>query len=498
MNNTNNFNKTNNQKPGILRAKFISIILTAILATTLPIVGKKSLKTSQTYFLARPLYHNMPARQTLWTPIINDDCNACENGVKTHVCGTIQAVALYQKSLCDSNKDVAGYFLFKCKNCLTVKGDNAISNITQRDIRAEWIGLPADFSGDFCINPKQKQEGFMLEYSQKLRRFSSHKLFKNLYINVIMPFVWVKNQTNLTGNTQIIQAFNQESWQFAKISDHEQSSHGLAEIRASIGATLYNQDDFLVATETFGIIPLKKYKYPHYLFMPIVGTNNKLGFGTNLRFDLPLQEYYADYKAILYFCIEGQYYLKDTQRRTLDLRHNPWSRYLLYQNQYSGEIVQGVNILTPWVIVNPYCFVELDAGVRFEFGGLNFELGYNFWSNGREKLELNENCCQKTEFVFQNYGISGSAPLTSASNSTINNLAPNDSSFVTLMASDLDLTSGGSRGAQVNKFYGFLGYRTATHRLLTLFAGLGGSIEVPDSNTAFKQAAGWFKLGLEF
>ena len=432
----------------------------------------------------------MPARQTLWTQIINDQCD--------HDFGTFQAVGLYQKSLSDSGKSVAGYFLFNCKNSLTVKGDDAIDNITQRDVRAEWIGLPSNFEGKFSINPEQKQSGFLLEYSQKLRRFTSHKFFKNIYINLSLPFVWVKNNTNLTGNQEIINAFNQKTWLFSKISNHEQKSHGVAEIRGSIGTTIYNEDDFLVATETIAIIPLKKYKCPDYLLTPIVGTNAKLGFATNLRFDLPLHEYCSSYKAIVFFCIEGQYYLKDKQRRTLDLRHKPWSRYMLYQNQYSGEIVPGVNILSPWVIVNPYCFVEIDTGLRFEIKGFNFELGYNFWSNGREKIELEANCCQKTDFVFQNYGISGNLPLTSASNSTINNQAPKDSSFVTLMPTDLDFQSGGTRGAEVNKFYAFWGYKTETCKPVSFFSGIGGSIEVPDSNTAFKQVTCWFKLGCEF
>ncbi len=47
---------------------------------------------------------------------------------------------------------------------MLVSGDDNSNDQYIRDIRAEWLQLPANFKGTMSIVPYQRQEGVILEY----------------------------------------------------------------------------------------------------------------------------------------------------------------------------------------------------------------------------------------------------------------------------------------------------------------------------------------------
>ncbi|MCK5632903.1 hypothetical protein KAH94_04090, partial [bacterium] len=142
--------------------------------------------TSQSFMFTRPIAQAMVGKHFAWHNLIHD-----RHG---NMLAALQFIALYQESM--HHEKTAQYFLFGQKNCLKVAGDNApdVSHIKNsdadlqailreraisksRDIRAEWLGLPSDFSGGLTLDPKQQQAGIMFEYNQRLKKFFDFSFF---------------------------------------------------------------------------------------------------------------------------------------------------------------------------------------------------------------------------------------------------------------------------------------------------------------------------------
>lgn len=442
------------------------------------------LRTSQTFMYTRPISYNKAAMNIL-------------RGAPG-----IEISTTYQESIhCQKTNK---YFLMNCQNELSVIGDQlltpSLASDLQRDIRAEWLGLPASFSGKLSVRPHQKQGGLLVSLSAPLKNFISWDFVNTWAIGIYLPIMWVHNNLNLIDRTissdtpqTIAQALDQPSYAFGRMARKNMERVGASDFQIFISTTWLDHNDFYIAAYTGFNAPLMKPKKPHYIFTPTIGSNGHWALTNGLIFEFPI---IADdtNNLIVFLNLENNYYLHNHQIRTFDLRHKEWSRYMLFRRVGSNDAVPGVNVLSQCVRVNPYDTFDLATGLRFIRNNLLIELGYALWAHPKERICFLKPYCGGRPFSFVNYGIAGSAPFSSASNSTISTLAAPDSSFVTIKPSDINRSSGASRGLFTNKVQVALGYWTEGESGIKL----GGFYEIPNNNGALKLWGVWLDGGVRF
>lgn len=306
----------------------------------------KKFTTSRSFLFYRPIYQNVAAVESLWHNIVHQ---------KEDLSLGMQAIGLYHKSL-DRDR-IGNYFLLNCKNCITIKGDNT-SGAIDRDIRAEFFGLPSNYDGTFSLHPKQEQACGIIEYCQSLSSIYKCDLTRNRWFSIRMPLQWVKNSLNpsqsiinsgitnintvsnanfcnLSCNTTLsscnnttlvqnqptnfIEAMNQPDITNSRIYSGNKDKFGLAEIRLSLGSTILDHNDFHFSYYSTFVIPTAHKQRPEFLFNPFLGVNGHFGLGGAVRLELPLHECDSNYKALFFLHLEGIYYFHSTECRTFDL-----------------------------------------------------------------------------------------------------------------------------------------------------------------------------------
>lgn len=458
-------------------------------------------KTSETFFFTRPLFHALFAQQYLWNDIINGDLTAGNS--------SSQLLYMYQKSTPFS--PTAGYFLLDCQPCISIRGDGVLSPslqipaASQRNVRAEWLNLSTDFDGTLCLCPAQEEQGVFFEYNYNMSELFGFSLFQGWWFDFFMPFIWMKNNIHPRGQEELLAALDNPTWCGARITAKDLKKMGVPEIRFTLGTTLYNHNDFVLAYYTGLAVPTVN-KYPStYLFSPLLGVNGHIAFVNGLTMELPLWSNcsYSDIRILLN--AKNDWYLAHHQTRTFDLWNKPWSRYMQYRKQGEAETISGVNLFTYDVEVHPNNMFELAAALRGRFGGFYGEIGYSLWGHGDERIEFPEKKCATRLSRLEQYGIAGDTVMTdqgpyysSASESTISTLV-NDpvDIFVTLKPRDIYLCSANGRGGIVNRANITFGYAGETDSIVAL-AAIGGYIEYPLNNTLLRNRGLWGKICLNF
>jgi hypothetical protein len=449
-------------------------------------------KTGHSFMFTRPLNQQTSTFQTLWHNIVYEKSAEKKSG--------LQIIGAYQQSIpCDADKR---YFLLDCKHELFVSGDNNTTDLTTRDIRAEWLGLPGNFKGNFTICPQQKQGGIILEYNHSLASLTDSDFFNGLWIGIIAPLITIENRTNLTQYdikntstatpTDLTQAFCQKDWMYGKFCNRPQKSTQLAELRLAFGHAFVAENNFLFASYTHLSIPTVNAQCAEFLFNAAPGNNGHLGIGggVNIQF-VTNRENSSPFDFCFFLNLDATFFARDTQHRTFDLIKKPWSRYLLLIHKDNpSRVIPGVNVLTREVRVRPYGFADFSTGLRIKNEHIEFELGYNLWGHTAERLEL---LCP----FPHGYGIQGSTAAVTASGSTIKTLTANDSSFVEITESDLNMNSAAAQSVITHKMHLSLGLTRETEKVAS-FAGVGAFYELPQRNGALKLWGIWAKFGLGF
>ncbi len=452
-----------------------------------PIVDEKS---SQSFIFPRPVYHNLMSQlATGWVDLVyeKDHC----------MLASIEAVGVYQKS--SSLDKLKRYFLINHRDALVVKGDSA-PQPTLRDVRAEWVGLPANFSGTLQIDPRQTQASVWFEYNQDIKKFINCSFLDSLWVAISMPIQFVENDLGFTqanvqnsgpNNFDIIAAFSQGLWRFGKLNPKKEHRVGAAEINVKLGATFMAQKGFQIGYYSSIFVPLTGGQNPEFIFDPFLGNNRHFGFSVGVHFQLPLNDDTQCKLIAFFFDIENIYLIRNGQYRTLDLIDKPWSRFLLFNRTNGESNIPGVNVLTRKVTVRPFNMADLSTGFRFNIGKFDMEIAYNLWVHPDEKLDLHDR-----EFP-KDLGIAGTVPFTTASGSTINFRALNDPFFIPIDEFDLNLLSGAAQAAVVHRPSISVG-AILDRECYTVLFGFGAFIEFPQQNTAFNNAGVWGKIGASF
>lgn len=439
--------------------------------------------TSQMRMLYRPAYQNAAALWNWWSPIIVDK--------KGKSRAAAQGLVFYQKSLewCKTG----GYFGINCQSHLRVQGDNAPDN-RDRDIRAEWFNMPADTDTYLRLEPRQRQIAAVLEFNQDIASWIGHSFFAHFWFDVTASFSQVKNRLNpQSSSNTLLEQVGSPTLQHARICDCEFKRGGLAEAIISLGTTfLDNRDGFLLAMSAGIGLPGERRVKSEFIFDAGLGTNGHFTVPTTVIFGLPI--YVCDERGdLLEFVgtLQHRYYMSRNEWRTFDLNCNrQWSRYLLLRREGESQTIPATRVLTRYVEVKPHSFINVAASFVFSHNGIGAEAGYELWAHSDEEICHASQCCYPQHHALEEYGIAGSAANKSASRSTINWLAPDDTVFTTLKESDIDRNSGGAPSTGSHRLHAALSYQSEYN----ILGSLGGFFEWPQTNGCLKNWGCWGKI----
>ncbi len=469
---------------------------------------------AQSFMFTRPPNQHLSIEQALWYTIIHNK----EGILRT----AWNATPVYIQSI-DENK-TKRYFLFHGKDELLVAGDcNPCFLVENRDVRAEWLQLPSDYRGVLLINPRQQQGGIWLEAYQDIGKWTKLSFFEGTWVSVAAPLYAIENNMQLGQKFvfnqgtkppySIVDAFDQPDMRYAKITG-KRTNVEVAELNFKFGRTYLCHNNALVVYYSKMSLPTGQKQNAAYLFDPYVGNNGHAGFGTGVNFQFQLTRDTDRHILCMFINLEGTFYIRDHEHRTFDLRGKPWSRYMrLVQRDFPpGYTIPAANVLTQEVLVRPYNTVDFSTGLRAKTEPLDFELGFNIWGRGTERI-----LCAK-HFPEGKFGIAGVnsgydecittclQPAT-ASLSTIKCQAPNDMAcingvrqnvFIPIRECDLNLNSGAAQSSLNYKFHGFLGWHSGKEKKMEGFIGTGFFYDIPQKNSCLKLWGAWLKFGSAF
>ncbi len=471
---------------------FILLLLSA--ACSIPLFADEHRTySSRSFMFTKPAYYDIVMEQMLWHDVTYNK--------KGHVLGGMQFIPFYQRSM--STKRTSRYFLINKKTELLVSGDKNIADLPVRDVRAEWLGLSDTFQGTLAVNPKQEQFGFVLEYSQDLKKWLDVMFIRDMYISIIAPFCSTSNDLNLrqfnianpseTFPHDIIQAFNQPSWLYGKINPKTKRRTNLAELKILFGTSYESRDYLQVNYNSVLVIPIADKEHAEFLFDPVVGNNHHMGIGACLNIQALLNRDPSNVAFCFFLDLESTILIRNKQYRTFDLRGKPWSRFLLMNEQTGYEPrfeVPGVNLMTYKAVIKPFNVVDFAMGWRTKTKHVECEAGWGIWGHGYERIDHIKN-------FDKQFGIAGTKEGTTASNSTISQRAENDPEFVAITPFDLDLQSGANPGALNFRVFMSVGYINIQRCGDTIF-GAGWSIDLPYKNSTVQAWKAWLKIGGTF
>lgn len=475
--------------------KYLILLLFILLLP--PTIEAKRKVFARSFMYTKPGFYDVVMEQALWHDIAYNKKGSVRAG--------IQAIPFFQQSM--SLKKNARYFLIHGKDHLLVAGDETPFILT-RDVRAEWLGLPDNFSGILSVNPKQQQKGCMLEYHQDLNRWLDVMILRDMYITALLTISETHNsinlcQTNITNPSStfphnIIEAFNQPSWCFSRITNTKKRV-GVAELRIKIGSSYISEDSFQLNYYSVIAAPTGNKQNAKIMFEPVNGNNHHLGIGAGINIQAPLNRDLTDYALCFFLDLESVILIRNKQFRTYDLFGKPWSRFIQMNkpNIVDDPIdilettdLPGVNFMTQKITAKPFNVVDFALGWRMKTRLVEAEAGYGIWGHGNERTDLNQPFTQ----VF---GIAGSAPGKTASRSTIAQKAADDLDFVPIAKTDLNRQTGESFGGFTQRAFMSLGWinkGTTTDTVL----GLGASVDVPFHNSFLQLWKIWIKLSVTF
>jgi hypothetical protein len=201
--------------------------------------------------------------------------------------------------------------------------------------------------------------------------------------------------------------------------------------------------------------------------------------------------------AQAFIAFEHHYYLERDQTRVFDLYNKPWSRYLPVRRYGEEKTIPATNILTRRTTVRPGGFSDLAIGFALTKNTAEFEVGYALWAHHHERINWPEKPdCDKRQDPLETYAIAGTDSQHSASKSTIEQRALDDTTFTPIGASQIDLFSGISRGVLVHRIFANASYKGKYYNG-NMILGLGATLDFPRENSALSTAAIWLKFGIQ-
>lgn len=496
---------------------------------------------SHTFLTIRPPFQmSMPEKITNW----RDRALARDCGFG----GAFQFVGFGGRSTHSS--DLGQYFMFCQKNTLVVAGSGAadfVANPCDRDVEAIHFniqpegpaGEPNTFRSEITFSPRQTFGGVGIDWKQYLHGRDACE--KKWWLEISTPIMQVKNDVRLKenvtnaitptidSNADMVEAFKGQkgffnrnlqplgagtegvltgsAWQYGKICG-SQSRARAADIEVKIGYD-YLCEEMCHAEGYFGgLIPTGNRPDAEYLFEPIVGYNFNGGLLWGGSFGWEIWNS-CDRFLHLEFETQGRYLFQNTQRRSIDVKGKPWSRYMLvYQNESDAQAFRptdGINIFSPKVRVAPRFLKDMTTALVYTHCGFDAEIGHNFYAHPNERVKLKDEFQSGVAFAGLIDGYPGSTTITGPGlinraitikeNFTDSN--DNYSENLAIKESDLNLQSAATPAAITNIFYGSLGYKWDCW-CFPMFMGIGGSYQLASDAGAISRWTVWGKIGVSY
>lgn len=505
--------------------------------------------SGHTFFWVRPQFQSCsPERMVLWGDRITS---------KRSVCGMLQIVPFGGKST--NHADIGKFFMPHGSCALDVEyvpvgrqmgqfAPGALSQYFGIYPVAQPNGAGIDqstFKSAICINPTQSVAGLGLTWRQYLCQLPGCDY--HLWVELSSPIECVKNTVCLkenvsSDNTPLIQtlpdcniglpqnmteAFKQKSWCFGKIDNYAcMKKTGLADIELKVGYEWLNSDCCFFESYAGILFPTGNRPNARYMFEPILGHNRHYGmlFGTSGIFEF--RNCQNDCNFALAIDYNGLYLTEGLERRSFDLKNNPWSRYMpVYLNQdqaiYAYNLADpvkkliystpGINVFTKDMFVTPGLVTTFNTALIYHQRCLEAEIGYNFYARDAETVRLA--CCWQEGPALKDIsrGAGWTNPYQTIDNFVLSPVGPDIQPLPPVQTptiamtygnnlireKDIDLQSATHPATITNTFYGSLAWHWDTCRC-PIFAGIGGSYEMPNTNLALERWLVWGKFGMTF
>jgi hypothetical protein len=417
-----------------------------------------------------------------------------------------------------TNTDFGCAFSIDRKSNMKVAGDNTDYK-DSRDIRAEFVGGTSYTNVDMSLLGKEDMQGCKVLLQFPLANLFKIDFFDDWFFSVRTSLVRLERQLlmKLEGSPDnallSIRNFFANTTQQCKIDSKLHTKIDLENITFSLDGIYKTKHDALEIYYYTGIeIPTNLTYNTPYLFDAIVGNNGNIGL--LLGADFHGYFYNTMNKRVGFILeIENHFLLYKTIDRTFDLynhqyfgqinrlnKNKPWSRYLpavLLDNQNERLLVADISTLP--VRMHECNDLDVSLGLAYNFINKNdtkfyFVGGYNIWMSQPEYLELQDRVYPEEYHKFYNYGIAGTQPNTTSSQTTIKSQLENDLILKNFNINDLDygsVPSSGSYSQSVflrGSVFGCSGYSIL----------LGGWYEIGKLKMAPSRIGFWIGGGCEF
>jgi hypothetical protein len=411
-------------------------------------------------------------------------------------CGSGLAMTPFFFRMQDKQR-IQSYFLPNGKCEVLVAGDaNDEKTVLQRDVRAEWLGLPSNTNAFYGLCPSYKQSGFILSYSQDVKNIVSCDLFSHWQIGIQLPFVLVEHYLHPSQSPlasplvpSVINAFNNNTWCAQRTIPYRRST-GIGDINVYVDSPFFVKDFFIFATHSGFTIPTAPRGSLTYLFSPVRGNGHRFALFGGVDMQVRLNQNSHVWQSAFFVSLESYYHFHTHAPRTFDIHEKPWSRFLLF-NRSDDPVhtdIPGVNVLTLNAHIRPQTYGEFSCGWRFKSVKWHIEFAYNLWGHDGERIKYID------DDLLPVFGIAGSGPLRSANKSTIAKQSEDDADFIAIKLDDLDLRSAASASALNHGIHIAIG-ASKIGKTIDSFMGCGLFVERGHRQGTLPQWGGWFKIG---
>lgn len=218
---------------------------------------------------------------------------------------------------------------------------------------------------------------------------------------------YANGQTNISYSGSTVQY---QPLQFAKIGCGSQTANYFANLRFELGYNFLLDQDYHLGLMVEASAPTGKKPDAEFLFSPNNGSKHwELGGGLTGHYTLWRSE---DEEKHFDFVVEADinHWFKSKETRTFDLKDKPLSRYMLAEKmitpavnlkagategaatapkyQFGGVYQPVANISTVRAKVSVNVEADIVGMFTFAARGFTWDLGYNFWYRGCEKIDL--------------------------------------------------------------------------------------------------------------
>jgi len=455
-------------------------------------------------------------------------------------------------------KALAEYLMPFGKSELVVRGGSGVTP-TNADIDAKAFNIfttsaDTSFESRICFRPQQTTAGLGFTWRQKL---CANEEERGFYFALSAPITHVTNKLNFkeevitdggTADTteglfyaqpNMTSAFQQERFLAGRIecnpNNKGSSVTRLGDLDLRIGYG-WNREDMYHFESYIGVLaPTGNSVKGCSIFEPVVGHDKHVGllFGSAAGFQL-WENVEKGYSIRTELAIHSIFLGTNTQRRAIDVRDSPWSRYLpVYCNQAAAEAAfnasggglanqggsmytSGINVFTPELRVEGRFRRRYNSAWLLRTEHMEVEAGFNFFAVDAERITLKEEWSGQYAFLHAAAqsdvlsAISGNAApgattrFRKINNDALDTVAASDLAEVSaayqqniIRAEDLDLYSAGAPCTTQYGFYGSFSYRWDEIEYPTALSA-GGSFEFASDNSGFDRWLAWGKLAVSY